>query len=62
MTATLSVAAFQASVALVVVAAVTLRFVGWVGGVVSVQGRVETITVVLGEVLPEASNASTASV
>ena len=33
-----------------------------VGAVVSVQGRVETMTAVLGELLPEASKASTARV
>ena len=47
---------------LVAVVEVALRLVGWVGGVVSVQGRVETMMVVLVELLPEASNASTASV
>ena len=54
----MSVAAFQAIVALVVVAETSLRFVGWVGGVVSGQ-EVATITVVLGEELPDGSNAST---
>ena len=44
----MSVEAFQASVTLVVVAEVALRFVGCVGGVVSAQGRVETMIAVLG--------------
>ena len=61
-TPTLSVALADALMVPVTFEPLAGEVIATVGAVVSVQGRVETMMVVLGELLPEASKASTARV